>query len=356
MASSLIGGPTVWNATVDDDGHRNYTIEWRVAVSSSQEGPATVLQTSGLPLPGSPWSFYSGTEIDIYAWCRPTAEVTPHPSIPYGSPIDQYIVKQTFSTRPPTIEQGRRSPNGGGSSNCAQKKIEDPLLEPPKVNGGSIRISEEVETDLAGNYIRTSARERVRGKGVEFDKYYSNVHIEMNVASLQNVTIEKDYLNHVNTAELWGYPVRSVKLSEFRWERRYYGLCYIYYTWFMTFEVRVRKQLGLLGTTYVGDWDRILLDEGTMVLRGKWDTDLASLTYGQYQLAPGVLPGSLKPGDYIKYQDFHGNAANVVLDGYGRPWDSTNITTGTGDDNAGQIPVVYYPEVDHLLLGIPSTL
>ena len=108
--------------------------------------------------------------------------------------------------------------------------------------------------------------------------------------------------------------------------------------------------------TNVDTFDRYVLDEGTMVKRGKWDKDPNSLTYKNYVLAPGLgESGATFQGDYIRYKDWNGENANVILDGHGRPWDPDFSTTGTGDDTPGQIFVSKYDQSNFLLLGIPIT-
>src|SRR3954463_2668780 len=103
--------------TSDADGHREYTLRALVQCTSANDGPATVSVASGLPTCGATWAF--GGEVDVYAWRRPDVKVTPK--------LDDeknliWIVELKYSTRP--LENCRAS--------CS---IEDPLAEPPKING-----------------------------------------------------------------------------------------------------------------------------------------------------------------------------------------------------------------------------
>ncbi len=155
-----------------------------------------------------------------------------------------------------------------------------------------------------------------------------------------------DYVNSmvdsVNEVELWGKAARTVKLSKFDWEKKYYGTCYYYYTWKFEFEIDARG------------WDRDVLDEGTKVLRGEWVRDTTSPRYTDYLPADSADPNN--PADFIKFKDWNGENCRVVLNGAGLPIDTGDGTGTAFPQEAGEIHIEKYDEIDFLILGIPSTL
>lgn len=342
MTTAIIDGQRKWSLKRDSDGHRTYRITHLVAADTT-DGPANVLQTPGLPVPGNPW-IVDG-DVDIWAWCRPDADVQVHQE-KEGDPATVYSVEQTFSTKPPTKDQGSRQ-------RCADQAIEDPLLEPQKVSGSFVNFTEEVTRDRTGAGIFTSAKERMKGPQVEFEFSRPQIVIEQNVVNLQLATVAQ-MMNTVNDAPLWGVITRGIRLAGFTWSRQFHGTCFAYYTRTFTFEVYAKENAA--GTAVISGWDRVLVDEGTKVLRGRWETNQNLATYGSYRVDPTITIETAGAADIIAYTDFHGNPTNVILDGQGRPWDESAATTGTSDDKMGTVAVEVYRESNFLLLGIPTTL
>ena len=75
MATFLKPGPRDWRMIRDGEGHRIYKLKLLVVSTTSLDGPATVLQTPGLPVYGSVWAV--DNDVDLWAWCKWDAEVTP---------------------------------------------------------------------------------------------------------------------------------------------------------------------------------------------------------------------------------------------------------------------------------------
>jgi hypothetical protein len=268
------------------------------------------------------WAF--GNDLDAWATCKLDAEIKQFG----GKPSTWFEVTQIFSTKPDT-------------KRCKDQQIEDPLMQPPKVSGGTAKFSEEATHDRYGNPIFNSAFEQIRGPQVEFDKNKHTVNIEMNVPSLL-LDYVSSFVDGVNDTTLWGNAARTVKLSDFQWEKKYYGTCYVYYTWKFTFEIDYRG------------WDRTLLDEGTKVIRGDWDRDPNSDRYTDWVMATGA--DTSNPSDFIRFKDWNGENCRVILNGDGFPID-TGIGTGTLlPTEAGTISVEKYEDKNFLLLGIPTTL
>lgn len=323
MSAEIIGGPRAWAGSRDDEGNREYTLTYRVKTSDVADGPATVMTCPGLPLPGSAW--YIGNDIDSWAFCKLGMQVKP---VIDNKPNDHWDVTLKFSTKSDTKK-------------CKDEQIEDPLLQPVKMSGGFTKFQEEAAFDRNGLPIYNSAFEMIRGPQVEFDMNRPTIRFEQNVLNLDLATVAA-MVDKVNDSTLWGFPARCVKLSSFTWDQKFYGSCYKYFTRVFEFDFNSRT------------FDRDVMDEGTKVLRGSWDRVEASATYKQYVIASGV--NYLSPKDYIRYKDWNGENARVILNGRGRPYDAVGATTGTADDQVGSIHIEKYGEVDFLSLGLPTVI
>jgi len=295
MATFLLDGQRTWSGVRDDEGHRTWSITFLVK-GSRLDGPANALNTPGLPLPGTLWAFDNDT--DFYAWCRPNATVTP---LLDNEPNNYFEVEMEFSTKPPERNKQR----------CNDVQIEDPILEPPKISGSFTRYTEEATHDVNGRPVVNSAFEQMRGPHVEFDKSRPAVKIEQNLINMQ-YTVCASMMDCVNDRTLWGLPPRTIKLSQFSWDRKYHGFCYKYYTRTLEFEVNYNT------------WDRSLLDEGTKVLKGEWNFNTGAWELKNINGAP---PDPFNPTHFIRYKDQNGENTRVVLNGRGLPA-LTNIGTG----------------------------
>lgn len=285
-------GRRVWRGSRDEEGHREYKVVHRVKCTPT-EGPASILVTPGLPLPGSIWAF--GVDIDPWAWCRNVTDMRPVGEIPEGDPITHWDVEHTFSTKPPPVNQQR----------CNDTQIEDPLLEPPRISGTYTRYQEEAMYDRFGRPVTSSSFELIRGPNNEWDANRPVVRIEQNVSSqFQAITLPSLFADHVNDSPVWNLPPRTVKLTPGPWEKRYYGTCYAYYNRVLEFEIRF------------DGWDRQLLDEGTKVLSGHWDDSDGSWVLDQIN---GADPSPDNPSHFKRAIDREGNPMKMILDGNGQP-------------------------------------
>lgn len=333
MPGHLVG-ITDWRMTRDTEGHREYKLKWRIRTDDTLEGPAVVLQTPGLPIPGT-W-YVLGTfggrilfDVDLWAWCRANVTIEPEYS---EEPNLWWTLENTFATKPPDHKQQR----------CQDFPWEDPLLEYQKISGTFTKYTEEQRFDRFAQPIENSAHEQFRGPQVEFDQNRPSVKIEQNVANLE-LEVFAPMVDTVNAFPLWGLPPRTIKLSNASWEFHWYGSCYSYYKRVFDFDVRFDT------------FDRDLLDEGTKALRGHWQKDPNLAHYGKYVVDHGLDPAN--PAAFIRFKDWNGENARVILDGHGRPVDTTDLGTGTGTVTGGNTPgkihVEYYDESDFLLLRIP---
>ena len=300
MAPVLQNGQRTWELTRDEEGYRSYKIEWGV-LADPLDGPATILNTPGLPAVGSFWNF--DNDSDAWAFCTPEVKISPYQS---QEPNILWTVEQTFSNRPIT--------------RCNNTTIDDPLSEPDKVSGSFVKYTKEAtkqwnpDTGDFDLYLVNSSFEQIRGSAAERDYNRPTVRIEKNISTLPLSTFSQ-MVDYLNDSTLWGLPARCVKLSNVSWERKIYGTCYYYYT--VTYEFDIDYFT----------FDRILLDEGTR------------------KLAPGGTPGN--PKHYINIKDPQDEDVKMILNGAGDVWD------GTGDP--GTILARYYGEANFLLLDVPTS-
>ena len=241
MAFILVSGARTWGGSRDSDGYTTYKVKWLVR-GETTDGPAAALLTPGLPVYGTPWAI--DNDVDLWAWCRWDATMTPYYGGQEGEPGKYFLIEQTFSSKPPDDKK------------CKDNQPTDPLLEPQKISGSFVKYTEEATYDRFGDPIENSSFEQIRGPQNEWDKNRPQVRIEQNVPSLQ-IALLAQMQDTLNDATLWGLPKRCIKLSDVSWERKFYGSCYVYYTRNLTFDIRYET------------FDRDLLDEGTKVLRSE---------------------------------------------------------------------------------------
>jgi len=316
MSASVTGGPVVTELDRDDEGHRVYKVVHRVKTTDIDDGPTIVMLASGLPVPGSVWSF--GNDLDSWAFCTGFMRIRKAKEYREGEPPNHWTVEQKFTTLNP--------------QRCNTTTIENPLLEPMKVSGSFVKYTKEVTQDKDGNPIENSAHETLRGAIVEFDNNRPTVRIEQNTASL-GLNVFSQMVDTVNDAPLWGLVARTIKLSNVSWERLYFGSCSVYYKRIFEFDVDF--------TTF----DRVALDEGTMALgrlntaTGTWDSTS--------EFAPGVPLDPDNPIHFSRVKDKQGEVKRIPLNGSGVPIDDiADVAT---------IDIQYYSESNFLTLGIPTS-
>lgn len=325
MTATLISGQSEWSMDRSDEGHRTYSITHKVKTNDAGDGPQVVLNTPGLPVPGSVWAF--NNDLDSWAFCTGFMKIQKARDIQKDNPVKHWTVQQKFTTLNP--------------KRCNTTNIENPLLEPMKVSGSFVKYTREVSKDRNGNAIQNSAFELLRGSIVEFDANRPTVKIQQNVASL-GLDVFSPMVDTVNDASLWGLGARRIKLSNVSWERNYYGTCFAYYTRTFDFDIDFNT------------FDREALDEGTKALgrldptTGTWDSTS--------DFATGVPIDANNPLHFTRYKDKHGENSRVILDGSGVPIAGVGTGTGTGVETPGTIDIEYYGESNFLTLGIPTSL
>lgn len=320
--AGVLRGRVDWGKTIDEQGHHEYTISFLVETTRDDDGPGIVDQTPRLPRIGAAWSY--GNETDPWAFKLPRRTIRPMLTKEKGN---YWTVDDIFSTKPP----------GGGKGRCQDQKIENPIMEPPRLRGGFNKLRKEGTHDRFGKPMRSSSHELLKGKAVEVDDNRPTVSVEINSLILP-LALYAPIVDAVNDRELWGLQARMVKLSNIEWTRLYYGTCTAYYTTGYELEVNWDK------------WNIRAVDSGTKVLIGHG----ASNDQGLVKLNPDDIdpttnkPKHLNPKNFEVYKDINGENTRVFLDGQGRPH--------LNSEEPYNLEYEYYTEANLLLLGIPAVL
>lgn len=307
-----------WSMTRDSEGFRDYEVIHRVRTTAVTDGPATVMNTPGLPRPGlSFWNF--GNDIDGWAYCRPDMRVTVFQP-KKGEASTEWLVKQIFSNRP--------------QNRCQDTSIEDPLLEPPKVSGGFAKYTEEIRTTYASLGDATTDEDQIALKTSSHEPLpvtlplgKPTVRIELNTGYLQLGTFS-NMVNTVNDRNLWGLSKRKIRLTDVTWERKQYGACNFYYTRIFDFEVDFATV------------DRTYPDYGSLALKGAWDQ-----VGGENDCDnPVWTDGALDPTNFANFEPFTSCKGARV---------KTFLSLGKAvfsEAAAGEIDVIYHAESNFLTL------
>lgn len=285
MAVELVQGHYTWSVKQDEEGHREYEIIHRVK-ADPEDGPYEVVNCPGLPEHGGAWNF--DNDVDPDATCQWKKDADP---VVAGEKNEYWLVKSYYSTR---LEKA-----------CREEAAQDPLMEPDKFSYSITKYTEEATTDMFGQPIKNSAHEQIRGPQNEWDASRLVVRVTQNVPLLE-LGILRKYVDYVNESEMWGFPKRSIKFSNFSVEEKFRGGdCDVYYIRTLEFEVRLEG------------FDRSLLDEGNKVLNGKWEATTDTWTLIDIN---GVPPNPLNPAHFIRMTDRPGNPMRTLLDGAGKPF------------------------------------
>lgn len=284
--TTRLHGPSKWSGTRDHEGYVEYEVV-NLVEADPTDGPANVMNTPGLPVPGSVWRL--DADVNIEAYCKQDARIE---MVREAEPNTQWKVTQKFS-------------NKGDEKRCKDQQVGNPLMEPQKISGSFSKQTVEATTDRFGNFLLNSSQEQLRGAQVEFDESRPSVKIEQNVPLLELALIQQAK-DCVNAFDMWGLPPRTIKLSGISWDKKYYGQCNSYYSRTFDFEINLNT------------WDRDLLDEGTKVLNGEWSK--VNANWEVKNLPGGIVPNRFNPAHFIRFKDRHGAESKVVLDGFGLPW------------------------------------
>lgn len=304
-----------WSLSQDQDGHRDYKLRGLVVTTDVDDGPKTAFLASGAPAVGAPWAF--GNDSDPWAFCWPTASITP---LITKEPGYWFILENLFTTRP--------------LKRCQDSSIENPLAEPQGISGSFVKYTQEVEVDRFGRLVVSSSHERIRG--LERDRNRPTVVIEQNVADLDIDTFAQ-MVDCCNDATLWGLPPRTIKLSNVTWSRKIYGTCSYYYTRRFEFDIRYET------------FDFVDV------------ADAGFKKFDDVRFADNE-ENRADPRKFILAKDGRGGnpPQKVLLDGTGSPLGANVSATGTGGNFTVTPvflnPIEVYGEVNMLVLNIPTSL
>lgn len=220
---------------IDDEGHRDYDVRWKVYSNRSCESPDNVMLAANLPIPGTPLS-----SVVIDGW--PYAYFLAKGSCRFlNRDASRYVwdVSTPFTTK--------------GCRRCMTSPVGNPLLEPWKVSGGGNKYTKEAKADKDGKAIVNSAKQRFRGNALQIDESHATFKIEGNVAWI-NLTVLNQVRNAVNDRVFWSKAARTIKCTDFTWEQRWYSACQWYFHVAFAFEIDEDT------------WDLKPFDEGDLII------------------------------------------------------------------------------------------
>lgn len=361
MPSPVMQGRRTVSFDMDREGYRTYQVEYLVRSDSFDDGPAGILDASGLPAYGDSYVDNSGT-VDSWATCKLDTSIKLSQERK-GERGIWWDVTKTFTNKP----DGKR---------CKALQIDNPLNVTPEVSMSFVRYTEEATADKDGNPIVNSAYEQIRGQNNEWDMCRAQVKVVQNVSDPQLDALLQ-MVDTVNSVTLWpttllpgtgsyahnGFPPRTVKLSEAPVEWLYTEDCSPYYRRTLTFDIRYRAKVGITTVFGVGSgtslteqlvkdveydtFDRYVADEGTKALRGTWNYITNTYTVD-------ATADPTKPQDFKRMVDKRGNPMRVMLDGHGHPADTVLLpASGTAAGTVhpiGKILIQYYGQSDFTLL------
>lgn len=218
-------GPIAQRFTRDEDGHRNYEVDWQIATDSQHHNLAHILDNWPLFAVGEIfdlsgyWPEAVGT--DPWAFCTPTLNIAPHRDTKEQGPVFYWTVTQYWTTKQ--------------TWRCQTFPIENPLNEPFDISGDFVQVEKTASLDRFGKPLLHPNFQPITGPATEYKYSYPTVTISFNSGILPLSTFV-NLINKVNDAPLWGLPARCVKFVDAKWQRKVYGSCFYYYPTTYTFE------------------------------------------------------------------------------------------------------------------------
>ncbi len=346
-----VKGVRTLSMSTDREGNRTYKVRYLVQRTDPDDGPAVVVCTSGLPAFGALYTD-GKSDADVWAFCTFESEVARH-GVPDGEVGHWWSVDKTFTTVSP---RGRDlsqmvAANPGNAAHPPGKG--DPTGQqsnPPQISVSFVRYTEEAVTDYLDRPILNSAHEFIRGQKNEWDMSRVQIKIQQAVEMTETELCTLcQMVDTVNAVTLWGFPPRTLKLTEAPLTWRYHSNGQLYFDRVLTFDVRYRArqnitsvlsptgtgtgmQEELVQDEYYETWDRYVVDEGTKILKGHWGPKGSALENTWIlDTVNGGAPDPENPHHFQRFQDRQGNTGRVLLDGGGLPADTVVVTaTGSG--------------------------
>lgn len=190
----------------DDQAHRTYNSTYQV-IATYDTAPFTVRYAAGIPQRGSVYVWQPASNLapvfDAWAFCKSvTVSHNPtrvrHP----GSGASCYVwtVATVHSTKLEREQPERR---------------ENPLLDPPVIDGGFSPYRKEVNFDKDGNEIENTAKFPLT-PGVSIEDAYDTLSISFKTYRI-DLKQRAEFRGAVNKEPIWGFDERQVKLRAWRW-------------------------------------------------------------------------------------------------------------------------------------------
>lgn len=233
--------------TATSKGDRNYTRTFDVYCSSRQDGPIVVQNAPLLPRLADSYAF--GGESDAGST---VVSITPIRAeyIKGADGAEQCRWEVTVQYKVETVDEG--------------ETIENPLLRPVEIRGGTSLTTREVSKDKDGTVIKNSAKEPL--PPIEITGGMFAVEFVRNEGS-SPASSAVQYTNTVNSAAIWGGDIGTWKCESISYEKLQEGL-YIYWRTSYKFVYNSDKHyIKLIDNGYnelsSGTLKPILLSDGT---------------------------------------------------------------------------------------------
>lgn len=205
MAIKLVE-PIKSEMTEDTQGHRLYESEYLVTATLDID-PVTIRQDSRVPQRGDKYKWLMDPNLtaveDEWAYCSQVKLSMDPVRIKdfEGEPALLWTISTTHTTKLDLNYPIFR---------------EDPLDDPPIIDGGFAPFRKFVYRDKDGNQIQNTARFPLLDP-VEIDDAYDTLKISFKTAKI-DLGLRQEYRGAVNSTPIWGLTARQVKLTAWRWK------------------------------------------------------------------------------------------------------------------------------------------
>lgn len=180
--------------SVDGDGHKNYQAIYHVYVSTSLDGPDTVINAVIAVAPAT-WTFGNDNNLFLSVTGIGQAQLIDMPGTQR-----KWQVPVSYSTKPIP---------GTASHSWALDPFTSPTAEPWKVSGTFVRGQRFTYHDKNGNLITLQGTNEL--KGVEIPDGHDTVHLEGWTSGI-DLPDRSDAVFHVNSLAMWGLSARTILL------------------------------------------------------------------------------------------------------------------------------------------------
>lgn len=194
---------------IDKEFNRVYTAVFQV-IASKDNGPAQVMQASGIPAYGSSYTWFN--DFDVWAFCDSCK----------ADPVEQNILADVGSG-PEDCTKWEVKITWSTSANprAATDSRGNPVSDPPVISGSFTGQTELAFRDKDGNPISTTAGERYEDLPTKMDST-DTLTIVVKTATI-NLIQRAEASGKVNSVPMWGLQARQILLSQWAWSVEYAG-------------------------------------------------------------------------------------------------------------------------------------